>query len=316
MGHSYSSSRRMPRLPRHKHIDEPQYGRRYQPAVPPVRICDWDPLEFETAMALNLHPTIRSSKYPRTLRNPHRTIIILDNIRAYSIHTVLLQKFSPRLPALLEPYYPHNVTEKGDEIYTATLPSTPRAWKMFTVWLYTINKIPPFDFTPVRLKTRHGHRFSNADVVEAFVLAGYLGAETWEKCLLRMLMWEVFHSLYYVPLQQQQQQQRRYHYRRPQPQCSYFWTMDELEALCECLRRPSGAKAFLRELLRWQREGYKRELDPFFWRVEHWFEPCGAEEGGNWGCFHGMGGKGWGGVWERMGMGVSPGTGVEETEGG
>lgn len=48
------------------------------------------------------------------------------------------------------------------------------------------------------------------------------------------------------------------------------------------------------------RNGGKKagELDPFRWRVEHWYGICGVES--NWGCFHAMNTSGWGGVWERQ----------------
>ncbi|KAF2751367.1 hypothetical protein M011DRAFT_464101 [Sporormia fimetaria CBS 119925] len=41
-----------------------------------------------------------------------------------------------------------------------------------------------------------------------------------------------------------------------------------------------------------------RELDPYRWRVEHWYSICGTL--GNWGCFHAMNTSGWSGVWDRQ----------------
>ncbi|KAF2112155.1 hypothetical protein BDV96DRAFT_602604 [Lophiotrema nucula] len=235
------------------------------PCLPPkLKVLDWDEKELKAVRAANLPYAIRSAKYPRTKKNPSRCWVIINDTHSYSIHKVLLKSFSTKCAALFkENQNLHNIRINGIEPVT----SIP-AWEIFTEWLYMLDKVPLPDYTPLRRaawRSRH--------IKDACFLASFLGATKFEKYLLRIIFKEVHEGRF---------------------------SEKHLRHLSHCMPEKTGMHYFSRAYFRWKEEGKPGELDPYRWRVEHWYSICGVIS--NWGCFHAMNTSGWGGVWERQEM--------------
>ncbi|KAF2868831.1 hypothetical protein BDV95DRAFT_609738 [Massariosphaeria phaeospora] len=227
-------------------------------------VLDWDDEEMAAVMAHSLYYTIRSSKYPRTLENPARVTLILNDTHRWSVHAVLLQKFSTKLAALL----PSAGTHPPACIRIAAIEpigSLP-AWRIFLTWLYTLDKEPLPDFTPQRRST-----WRTRDLKSACFLAAFLGAAKFEKYLLRIVFKEVHDGRF---------------------------AQRHVTHLAARMPPKTGMHCFANAYLRWRDAGGRAELDPYRWRVEHWYSVCGTVA--NWGCFHAMNTSGWGGVWRRQ----------------
>lgn len=139
-------------------------------------------------------------------------------------------------------------------------------WDMFLTWLYTFDKVPLPDFTPLRPP---GWR--SQDIVSAFFLSSFLRAPLFEKYLLRIIMKDLYEG------------------RFPERSMAH---------LAARMPPDTGTHHFTNAWLRWKDSGWAGELDPYRWRVEHWYSICGRL--GNWGCFHAMNVSGWRGVWQRQ----------------
>ncbi|ORY12416.1 hypothetical protein BCR34DRAFT_613987 [Clohesyomyces aquaticus] len=268
--------------------------RRYPqpPASPPqtqVIVPDWDEHELEAVIASEAKYTLKSSKYPRTLKDPTRIHLSISPTTTYSLHRVLLRTFSPILSSLLTA-----PTSTSTSTPTSPLPLTlppplstipPPAWHIFTSWLYTLDKDPLPDFTP-----RIPSSWTTAHLLSAALLASRLKAKKFECWLLRAITpfcWHPEYPLSYHP------------HPCPSPRSTRpMLTTADLQTLQTTLARHTGLYWFSTAYLRWQASGYVETLDPFRWRLEHWYGLCGKEA--NWGCNHAMNTSGWGGVWERQ----------------
>ncbi|KAF2246829.1 hypothetical protein BU26DRAFT_53901 [Trematosphaeria pertusa] len=145
--------------------------------------------------------------------------------------------------------------------------ASPPAWRIFLTWLYTLDKIPLPDFTPIRRES-----WRSSHIRDACLLAAFLGAWVFEKYLLRVVCKELSDGAF----------PQRY-----------------VADLARDMPASTGTHHFANAYFRWKAAGLPAELDPYRWRVEHWYALCGRQ--GNWGCFHDMGARGWRGVWERQG---------------
>ncbi|KAH7138660.1 hypothetical protein B0J11DRAFT_574621 [Dendryphion nanum] len=155
---------------------------------PPIEYLDWDPTELAVCRKHGLTYTIRSSKYPHTIKSPTRLLLTLNETQTFSLHPTLLRTFAPTLTTHLTP---HTSTL---QISTAPPLNNPRAWSIFFTWLYSLDKIPLFDYTPVRSSTWRTKHFR-----DAILLATWLRAEKFEKYLLRIVMHELWFSTGFTP---------------------------------------------------------------------------------------------------------------------
>ncbi|KAF2470940.1 uncharacterized protein BDR25DRAFT_354876 [Lindgomyces ingoldianus] len=260
-----------------RQIDKPYY--------PQIYVPDWDARELEAVLASKAHYTLKRSKYPRyiplthnlsslspsltatpssALEHPTRIFITVNNTHTWSLHKILLQSFTSTLAGLI------SSSQSSTHLHITTPPSAASlpAWQIFTSWLYTLDKIPLPDFTPTRHPT-----WTTSSIVEASLLSSHLKAVKFESYLLRLLMKELWYHPHRFP--------------------SKYIT-----ELSTGMGDRTGMHSFLNAYIKWKREAEIETLDPFRWRVEHWYSLCGRTV--NWGCNHGMATSGWGGVWERQ----------------
>ncbi|KAF2751368.1 hypothetical protein M011DRAFT_112202 [Sporormia fimetaria CBS 119925] len=157
---------------------------------PEVVVYDWDKDELDIVGRCGLKYTIRSSKYPRTVQRPARTTILLNSAHAFSVHTILLTAFSKTLAVAIstQPTAPHLVKLK----LSGPISSLP-AWTLFLDWLYTLDKIPLPDFTPLRPPST-----TTSTLVSAALLASHLHAVKFEKYLLRVIYKELWDGVFPV----------------------------------------------------------------------------------------------------------------------
>ncbi|KAF2259542.1 hypothetical protein CC78DRAFT_536996, partial [Lojkania enalia] len=217
-----------------------------------VKVLDWDKHELDAVHAQSLpgNYTIRSSKYPRTLRNPRRITVVINDTHSYSIHAELLKAFSKKCATLLK-----QQPTLQTILFTGREPVTSiPAWDIFTTWLYTLDKEPLPDYTPLRLPS-----WRTWDIKSACFLASFLGAVKFEKYLLRIIFKEVHEGRF---------------------------AERHLAHLSRCMGSQTGMWHFSNAYFRWKGAGEPGELDPYRWRVEHWYSICGTVA--NWGCFHAM----------------------------
>jgi hypothetical protein len=177
------------------------------------------------------------SSSTRTQKSPHRTTLVIHNTHQFSIHTVLLTSCSPKLSTLLKQYAPLQQYTPFNSHYLPIASGTIAAWHIFIDWLYTLDKIPLPDFTPLRFS-----HWTTRALREAVLLADWLGCVGFEKYLLRLVMKEVYEVVF------------------PER---------ELQVLKRFMGKGTGLFWFARAWGRW-REG-RRECDPLRWRVEHWY---------------------------------------------
>lgn len=268
------------------------------------KFCDWDPEELNACLRHKLAYTVRSSKFPRygvpslppfpglglaiasfpphssprcnttvppsawltsfysTKNHPARVTIIVNDTHHFNVHKILLKSFSSKLAAQLKA----NPTVKYLRIRGDPPIGSLPAWLIYTEWLYMFDKVPLPDFTPLRLP-----HWTTSAIKSACFLASFLGATKFEKYLLRIIFKETWDG---------------------------DFSESDLYHLSQRMGKKTGMWHFSNAYMKWKGSGYVGELDPYRWRVEHWYSICGTLA--NWGCFHAMNTSGWGGVWERQ----------------
>jgi hypothetical protein len=188
--------------------------------------------------------------------------LILNETHCWSIHKILLGTLSSKLAAQLKT----NPAIKAIRINEKNPVGSLAAWDIFIEWLYMFDKIPLPDFTPLRLS-----HWRTDDMRDACLLASFLGASKFEKYLLRIICKELWDGEFPEEL---------------------VWELSQK------MSNKTGMWHFSQAYFKWKNSGWAGELDPYRWRVEHWYSICGTVA--NWGCFHAMNTSGWGGVWERQ----------------
>ncbi|KAF2707258.1 hypothetical protein K504DRAFT_535782 [Pleomassaria siparia CBS 279.74] len=198
-----------------------------------ITVCDWDDKELGVVVKAGLEYTLRKSKYRWTVQNPTRVILVIDDDHQFSAHVVLLQHFSTRLEAQLKK------ASEGEHVRVDKIEGVGlRAWEIWLEWLYTFDKIPLPDYTPLRRES-----WSTGDIMEAYLLSAWMGSIDCEKYLFRIIYKEIYDGRF---------------------------SHDGLHRLSQRIPKNTGLWHFYMAYMRWKKEGKRKELDPYMWRWAKW----------------------------------------------